>query len=148
MKKLLCTLSCSLALLLPACGGHDHDHGTTAGSGGTGKTAGGDEHGARHERGKLTLAGFEFTAVVLGELAPGKEAVAQAEFAGDALPKTVRTWIGVESGEGSVKERLSKDGARTMHTHFAAPTVFSEDFKLWFEVEHDGKTERGSVALQ
>ncbi|MCB9877639.1 MAG: hypothetical protein H6835_08580 [Planctomycetes bacterium] len=146
MKKLLCTLSCSLALLLPACGGHDHDHG--GGTGETGKTAGGDAHGARHECGKLTLAGFEFTAVVLGDVAPGKEAVAQAEFAGDALPKTVRAWIGVESGEGSVKERLGKDGAHAMHAHFSAPKDFAADSKLWFEVEHDGKTERGGVAFR
>lgn len=141
MKLPIVLLSC---LLLAACGDKAPDKATppTAAGGHTD-----DGHGARKPLGTLTVGAHTFEVVQFGNVAAGKEAVIQIEFAaGKAMPATARAWIGVESGEGSVKAKLEKEGDRALHAHVEVPKTVPAGSKAWVEIEEGGKTQRGSIA--
>lgn len=50
-------------------------------------------------------------------------------------PKAVRFWIGVESGEGSVKAKAEEETTDNWHTHAEAPKPLPKGSKFWAEVE-------------
>lgn len=105
-----------------------------------------DHHGDEKPLGAMTIGAHTFQLVQLGDVAAGKEAVFELDFAKDkALPATVRGWVGVESGEGSMKARFSKEGDH-LHAHLEVPKTLPAGSKLWLEIEENGKTERGSSA--
>ena len=82
-----------------------------------------------------------------GDVTAGKEAFFDVVFAaGKPVPSTVRAWIGAESGEGSVKAKLGKEGDRALHGHVEVPSPIPGGSKLWIEIEEGGKPARASLA--
>jgi hypothetical protein len=106
-----------------------------------------DEHGEKKPLGNLTVGSHTFAVVQYGDIAAGKEAVLDLDFpAGAALPPTVRAWVGLESGAGSMKARLAREGDRTVHGHVQVPKPVPEASAIWIEIEDGQKTSRGSIA--
>ena len=104
-------------------------------------------HGPKKPIGPMTIGAHAFQLVQLGDVAAGKEAFFELEFAKDKkVPGTVRGWIGVESGEGSTKALFGKEGDHGLHAHVDVPKTLPAGSKLWLEIEENGKTERGSSA--
>ena len=50
-------------------------------------------------------------------------------------PKAVRFWIGMESGEGSVKAKAVEETPDNWHTHAEVPSPLPPGAKFWVEVE-------------
>jgi hypothetical protein len=141
-KLLLPTLS--LLLLTAACG-NDAPKATAPGP--TAPAAPMDDHGTPHPLGNLTIGGHTFEVIQEGEVQAGHEAALDLKFpAGKALPGTVRAWIGVESGQGSMKGRLTKETERIVHGHIEVPKPIPEGSKVWIEIEENGEKLRGSLA--
>lgn len=106
-------------------------------------------HGAEHPLGAMTIGAHTFQLAQFGDVVAGKEAVFELEFAKDkAVPGTVRGWVGVESGEGSMKARFGKEGDHGLHAHLQVPATLPAGSKLWIEIEENGKSTRGSAAFQ
>lgn len=104
-------------------------------------------HGAEHPLGAMTIGAHTFQLVQLGDVVAGKEAVFELGFAPDKkMPGTVRGWVGVESGEGSMKARFDKEGDRGLHAHLQVPPTLPAGSRLWIEIEEHGKTTIGSAA--
>lgn len=141
--KALCSLVL-LPFLFVACG----DKHPPAGPGTTtdGMT---DDHGHGEAKplGQLTVGAHTFQATQLGTVEAGKEGMFDLEFpAGKPVPGIVRAWIGIESGTGSMKAKLGKEGERGMHGHVAVPKPIPDGAKLWIEIEENGASQRGSIA--
>ncbi|MBM3975072.1 MAG: hypothetical protein FJ301_13335 [Planctomycetes bacterium] len=144
MKKLPLFLSASLAFFA-ACGKGDAP-GTPAVV--PANVASGDhDHGEAKPIGSMTVGAYSFAVVQLGDVKAGAEAVFELEFAKDAkVPPLARAWLGVESGQGSMKVRFGKEGDHGLHAHVPVPATLPADGKLWIEVEADGATARAATA--
>ena len=144
MKNLLLPLL-TASLLFAACGGEPAKNPTTPTAAGP-KAGAMDDHGERKPLGDLTIGTHTFALIQYGAIEAGKEASFDLEFpAGKALPGTVRAWVGVESGQGSMKARLAKEGDRTVHGHVQVPKPIPEGSKVWIEIEEGGAPARGST---
>lgn len=105
------------------------------------------EHGEKKPIGPLAIGAYRFDVVQFGDVKAGGEAVFELEFAKDAkVPPLARAWLGVESGQGSMKVRFGKEGDHGLHAHVPAPATLAADAKLWIEIEVDGKVERAATA--
>ncbi len=148
MKHL--TLLICAVLPLAACTKTDDPKTPPANTGtNTGAGAATDDHGhgPRKPLGAMTIGAHTFDVVQLGDVAAGKQAVVELEFAaGKPLPATARGWIGAESGQGSVKAPFDKEGEHGMHAHLEVPKTLPAGSALWIELEDGGKTEAKSVA--
>lgn len=108
-------------------------------------------HGTPHDLGSMTIGAHTFELVQFGKVEAGQEVAVELTFAKDkALPGTLRAWIGIESGEGSMKAKVGKDAdhPNALHGHVDVPAKIPAGSKLWLEIEENGKTERGSIAWQ
>jgi hypothetical protein len=105
------------------------------------------DHGAEHPLGSLTIGAHTFELIQAGAITAGKEGAIDMVFpAGKPRPGTVRAWVGVESGEGSMKSKLDKEGDRAVHGHFEVPSPIPAGSKIWIEIEENGQSLRGSAA--
>lgn len=117
------------ALCLPACNKE------ASATGVTDKTTGLEDHGAMVKLGAVKLGEFDVQVAQEGKLEAGKEIGVDLTFAkGKALP-TVRAWVGIESGVGSMKAKLPKAGEETLHGHVEVPKPLPEGAKIWLELE-------------
>lgn len=143
LPSALCT-----ALCLAACGGEATTPSGTPPAGGAVTTAQA-EHGDPRPLGELTVAGHTFTVTQFGDMTPGHEGAIDLEWpAGKQRPDTVRAWIGVESGEGSMKSRLAKEGDRVVHGHVDVPKTLAAGSRLWIEIEDGDQKGRAAVAYR
>ncbi len=153
-----CKLSLVLfpALLFAACGNEPtHPAGTHVHADGTvhkdepAKPTDDHAHGAEHPLGEVTVGGHKVQIVVLGDIEPGKEADFDVRFpAGSKRPETLRAWIGVESGLGSMKTKFGNEGDTVMHGHVEVPKPIPADSLVWIEIESSTGTNKASVALR
>ncbi|MBM3961370.1 MAG: hypothetical protein FJ306_05640 [Planctomycetes bacterium] len=105
------------------------------------------EHGEKKPIGPQAIGAYRFDVAQLGDVKAGGEAVFELEFAKDAkVPPLARAWLGVESGQGSMKVRFGKEGDHGLHAHVPVPATLAADAKLWIEIEADGKVERAATA--
>jgi hypothetical protein len=106
-----------------------------------------DGHGEAKPLGNLTIGKHTFEVIQKGNVEAGHEAAFDLKFPPGQTPLgTVRAWIGVESGEGSMKGKLTKEDATTVHGHVDVPKVIPAGSKVWIEIEEDGVTKKGSLA--
>lgn len=132
---------------LAACGGSAPQPGPSSPAGKP-AAAPEDDHGTPHPLGKLTVGGRTFDATLFGEVAAGAETALELSFAAtETPPAACRAWLGSESGEGSRKARLGKEGDHGLHGHLVAPDPLPAGCRLWVEVEANGAVTRGSLAL-
>lgn len=105
------------------------------------------DHGVAKDLGSLTIGAHTFTVTQFGDVTPGKEGAIELGFpAGKPLPAIVRVWVGVESGEGSLKQKCGKEGDHGLHGHVDVPKTLPAGSKIWIEVDENGKTQSASVA--
>lgn len=120
---------------------------TPTGTGGTPAAPSGHGAGDEISLGSVTVGAHTFEVTHTG-ITAGKEAhIDLTVAAGKPLPGTVRGWVGVESAEGSMKGKFSKEG-EGLHGHITPPSPMPAGSKLWLEVEENGTTTRASVALK
>mgnify|MGYP003642435736 CR=1 FL=1 len=150
MKRLLLSLP---ILFLVACGAkesQDNDKGKgneEASHKETGHDEGG--HGEAQQLGKMKAHGREFAVVQMGDIHAGEEGAVELEFAtGADRITTVRGWVGIESGEGSMKGKFELEGEKTMHGHIDVPSPIPAGSKLWLSFDVDGKVETHSIAYK
>lgn len=106
-------------------------------------------HGDERPLGDLTVGTHTFQVVQLGKVEPGKEGMFDLVFpAGKPVPGIVRVWIGTESGVGSMKAKLGKEGDRAMHGHVLVPKPLPDGAKVWIEIEDGSSAARGSLPWQ
>ena len=108
-----------------------------------------EEHkGERKDLGKQTISGYTVQATQVGEAKPGGEAVfILAVSGGQGNPKAVRGWVGVESGERSIKTKAEDEG-KEYHLHHPVSKPLPNNSKLWVEVETASGRKRGSFAYK
>jgi len=145
MKLQLC-IGLFSAFVFAACSHDDSHHDHPAGQGHPGEE--GHAHGAEAALGEVKVGTYTVK-VTAGAIEPGKEAEIDLTFAdGVALPGTVRGWIGIESGVGSMKTKFGEEGATGMHAHVEVPKPLPAGSMLWVEIEAAAGTSRGSIAIQ
>jgi hypothetical protein len=152
---LLLSLSTAVLALLASCSGeeepkpksppaHTADDGHDHGDGG-GEHA---DHGERTAMGRIALGDLGIQVFHLGPIAPGKEADIDLDFeTGAKLPESLRGWIGIESGQGSMKMRFEKEAEMRMHGHIDVPSSLPEGSALWIELAGQSGPVRASLAL-
>jgi hypothetical protein len=148
MKKTLLSLV-PLTLWLCACSKEPPAGGGPTGTAPTGGAAPAG-HGSGDEimLGSVTVGAHTFEVTHTG-IAAGKEAHIDLTFAaGKPRPGTVRGWVGIESATGSMKGKFTNEGENGMHGHITPPSPMPAGSKLWLEVEENGKTTTGSIALK
>jgi hypothetical protein len=109
----------------------------------------GHEHGEKKDLGTTTVAGLKMTVSQMGDIKPGNETAFDIELAkGQAKPKALRLWVGVASGEGSVKSKATLE-ERHLDVHAEIPQRLPAGSQLWIEVEpKEGKKAKASFALK
>ena len=114
-----------------------------------GATTAEQDHGKSKPLGKINADGHSIEVIQYGDVEPGSEAAFDLMFeSAKPLPQAVRAWIGIESGVGSMKSRLAKEGEHTVHGHVEVPATLPDGSKLWIEVETDGNRVRVPIAWQ
>lgn len=108
----------------------------------------GDDHGTRYPLAEIKLEEFDRTVKItqLGEVEAGTEGAVEVEFdSSRERISTIRAWVGIESGVGSMKGKMEIEGDNKMHGHVEIPDPIPADSKLWMEIELDGKTQTISL---
>ncbi|MAE66179.1 MAG: hypothetical protein CMJ18_18065 [Phycisphaeraceae bacterium] len=150
MKRFSALLVLTVTFGVVACDSghpdHDHDHGN------------GDHdheqhevsehgHGARRELGRADVFEMSVTMAVFGAIEAGSESHLDIRVDGGD-PSAIRAWIGVESGIGSVKTLLGRDGER-YHGHIEVPDPIADGSRLWLVIQaKDGRRETASFEFR
>ena len=109
----------------------------------------GDEHkGEKKDLGKKEIAGYTVQVSQVGEVKAGEEAVFVITLSGGGgKPKAIRGWVGVESGERSIKSK-AHDEEKEYHLHHEVSKPMPAKSMLWVEVETSAGKKKGSFALK
>jgi hypothetical protein len=107
----------------------------------------GDEHaGPRTDLGTAKIGGFDVQVTRLGEIKPGEESIFIIKpTGGTGQPKSVRAWIGVETGQGSIKTKAEEEKEGEWHAHHQVSKPIPAKSKLWVELETGTTKARGFV---
>jgi hypothetical protein len=116
--------------------GHDHGHEHADGDVHEGGQGGMDHsHGPTVELGEQVAGALTVKASRDGGVTPGGEMPVDIWVTGgSARVNSVRFWIGLESGKGSVKAKAELE-ADNWHTHAEVPSPLPEGSKLWVAIE-------------
>ena len=108
-----------------------------------------DEHkGERKDLGKKEIGGYTVQVAQVGEVKAGEEAVFVITLSGGGgKPKAIRGWVGVESGERSIKSK-AEDEEKEYHLHHEVSKPMPAKSMLWVEVETSAGKKKGSFALK
>ncbi|HMO83593.1 MAG TPA: hypothetical protein PKC18_01600 [Lacipirellulaceae bacterium] len=110
----------------------------------------GDEHaGPNVDLGTMKIGGFDVQVTRVGELKAGEEAVFIIKpTGGTGEPKAVRAWVGVETGQGSIKTKAEEEKEGEWHAHHNVSKPMPANSKLWIEVEAGSTKSKGSYDLK
>ena len=121
-----------------AQGDHDHDHAHADGhahshEGGHGGMD--HSHGPTVELGEQASGALTVKASRDGDVTPGGELPVDIWVTGGtARVNSVRFWVGIESGKGSVKAKAALE-TDNWHNHAEVPSPLPEGSKLWVSVD-------------
>jgi hypothetical protein len=94
-----------------------------------------DHKGEKKDLGKKEIAGFTVQVTQVGDVVAGKEALFILKLSGGAgKPKAIRGWVGIESGEKSIKSK-AEDEEKEWHLHHEVSKPIQAKSKLWIELE-------------
>ena len=95
-----------------------------------------EEHkGEKRDLGKQRIGDYTVQVTQVGDVKPGEEAIfILAVSGGAAKPKAIRGWVGVESGERSIRSK-AEDEEKEYHLHHPVSKPLPANSKLWIEVE-------------
>jgi hypothetical protein len=97
-----------------------------------------DEHEKMIPIGEATAGGMKFAAAREETVKEGGEAAFDLVVTGypaGGKPKAVRFWVGLESGDGSVKAKAEEETPDHWHVHVEVPKPIPAGSKFWAEVE-------------
>jgi hypothetical protein len=105
-----------------------------------------DEHaGPKQDLGKQDIAGYTIQVNQLGAVKAGEEVIFVITVSGGTgEPKAVRAWVGVESGEGSIRTSAEEEKEGEWHAHHKVSKPLPARSKLWVEVEAASGKKKGS----
>lgn len=108
-----------------------------------------DEHkGEKKDLGKKEIGGYTVQVAQVGDVKAGEEAVFVITLSGGSgKPKAIRGWVGVESGERSIKSK-AEDEEKEYHLHHEVSKPMPAKSMLWVEVETSAGKKKGSFALK
>ena len=110
-----------------ADGDHKHDHK---------KDGKEEEHkGEKKDLGKLKVGTYEVQVTQVGDVKAGEEAIFVIKPKGEGEPKAVRAWVGVETGQGSIKTKAEEEKEGEWHAHHKVSKPMPAKSKLWIELE-------------
>jgi hypothetical protein len=144
MKKTTASLTFALSAALAMAGGCKKEDAPTpaanpaAPAAKPGAAGGKDSHANQVAIGELEKNGLKFKAVQDEPVKAGGEAAFDLLVTGypaGGKPKAVRFWVGVESGDGSLKAKASEESPDSWHTHAEVPNPMPAGSKFWAEVE-------------
>ncbi len=119
----------------PAAAEHADDHGPT------------DAHtGEPHNLGTTTIGGYDVAVTQIGDVHAGEGATFEIRATPDADISAVRAWVGVESGQGSLKVLAPKRGD-FYDADLEVPAQLAEDSRVWVELETASGRNAGSFNL-
>jgi hypothetical protein len=108
-----------------------------------------DEHkGEKKDLGTQKIGGFSVQVMQIGEVKPGEEAIFIIMPKGQGQPKAVRAWVGIESGEGSIKTKADQEKEGEWHAHHQVSKPLPAKSSLWVELETNSGKQKGLFALK
>jgi len=116
--------------------GHGHDHADGYTHSHEGEDGGmGHSHGPTVELGEQASGALKVKASRDGDVTPGAELPVDIWITGGtARINSVRFWVGVESGKGSVKAKAALE-TDNWHTHAEVPSPLPDGSKLWVSID-------------
>ena len=108
----------------------------------------GEHKGAKKDLRKQKVGAYEVQVTQVGEVKAGEEAIFIITPKGEAEPKAVRAWVGVESGKGSIKTKAEREKEGKWHAHHTVSKPLPTDSKLWIELETANGKQKGSFDLK
>ncbi|MCH2137203.1 MAG: hypothetical protein MK101_11605 [Phycisphaerales bacterium] len=85
---------------------------------------------------------------VAGSLTPGSDVHVEGDLVSGPRPASLRLWVGVEDGVGSMKARAHLHGSH-FHVHVLVPDEVPAGSALWFEaMGEDGERQSVSVPVE
>jgi hypothetical protein len=110
----------------------------------------GDEHGGPQvDLGTMQIGGLDVQVTRLGELKAGEEAIFVIKpTGGTGKPKAIRAWVGVETGQGSIRTKAEEEKPGEWHAHHPVSKPMPAKSKLWVEVEVGSAKSKGSYDLK
>lgn len=110
----------------------------------------GDEHaGPKVDLGTTKIGGFDVQVTLATALKEGEEAVFIIKpTGGTGEPKSVRAWVGVESGQGSIKTKAEEEKEGEWHAHHKVSKPMPTNSKVWVELETAGGKQRASFDMK
>ena len=107
-----------------------------------------DEHkGEKKDLGKKEIGGYTVQVAQVGDVKAGEEAIFVITLSGGGKPKAVRGWVGVESGERSIKSK-AEDEEKEYHLHHEVSKPMPAKSMLWIELETSSGKKKGSFAMK
>ncbi|MHC5027233.1 MAG: hypothetical protein ACYTGR_10800 [Planctomycetota bacterium] len=127
---------------------HSEDHDLEHADGTAHEGEDGDDHvEADRVLGVITIGTMEFEVSIDGMVEPNAEIEVLIEQLTGLDPSTMRVWIGVESGIGSMKMKTHAHDIEH-HATVEAPSDITADTALWIEVENRNRERMsGSISL-
>lgn len=118
---------------------HKHDH----------KPGEKEEHkGEKKDLGTQEIGGFKVQVTLVGDATPGKEAIFIITPKGEGEPKAVRAWVGVESGQGSIKTKAEEEKEGEWHAHHQVSKPLPPKSQFWVELETPAGKPKAAFALK
>jgi hypothetical protein len=95
-----------------------------------------EEHkGEKKDLGTKDVGGYKVQVTQVGDVKAGEEAIFIIKPIGQGEPKAVRAWVGVESGQGSIKTKGEEEKEGEWHAHHQVSKPLPAKSKLWVELE-------------
>jgi hypothetical protein len=118
--------------------GHEHKEGEKHG----------EDHGPLTDLGTKKIGTYEVQLTLAGEVKAGEEAVFIIKPKGTEEPKAVRAWVGVESGQGSIKTKAEEEKEGEWHAHHKVSKPMPANGKVWVELETAAGKQRAAFELK
>ena len=95
-----------------------------------------EEHkGEKKDLGTKKVGGFQVQVTQIGDVKAGEEAIFIIRPKGEGEPKAVRAWVGIESGQGSIRTKAEEEKEGEWHAHHKVSKPMPAKSKLWVELE-------------
>lgn len=109
-----------------------------------------DEHdGKKTDLGSKKIAGYDIQVTQVGDVKAGDEAIFIVKVSGGTgEPKAVRAWVGIESGQGSIKTKAEEEKEGEWHAHHKVSKPLPASPKLWVEIETSSGKKKDSFDVK
>jgi hypothetical protein len=107
-----------------------------------------DHEHAKFDLGTQKIGGFDLQVGQVAEAKPGEEAIFIIAVKGTGKPKAIRAWIGIESGQGSIRTAAEEEKPGEWHAHHTVSKPIPNNSKLWIELENAAAKPKASFEFK